>query len=172
MDCFVVSLLAMTKGQRVMSSFSFLFLVGVLWFMDCHRPSAFAMTKGGKRWLILLFFGFLWWFCGLWIATTSAKSRNDKGGEWWLILLFFCEWINIGGLWIASSFHSSQWQYPHTVIARLWKSRGNLSMATTLVVLGILPNTKCYQKLNSQINLVKLHYLKAFGMRLGDPTPQ
>ena len=42
----------------------------------------------------------------------------------------------------------------------------------SLVVLGILPNTKCYQKLNSQINLVKLHYLKAFGMESGDPTPQ
>ena len=28
-------------------------------------------------------------------------------------------------------YELSQWQYPHAVIARLWKSRGNLSMATT-----------------------------------------
>ena len=44
--------------------------------------------------------------------------------SWNSFYFYFC--INFCGLWIASSFYSSQWQHPNIVIARLWKSRGNL----------------------------------------------
>ena len=55
-----------------------------------------------------LFSVFLWWFCGLWIATTSAKSRNDegvKGNDFFLFSVFlwwFC------GLWIATTSTKSR----------------------------------------------------------------
>ena len=35
-------------------------------------------------WDSFSFLFFLWWFCGLWIAATSAKSRNDE--EWWVVI--------------------------------------------------------------------------------------
>ena len=38
-----------------------------------------------------LFSVFLWWFCGLWIATTSTKSRNDEGGKGWYSQTRHCE---------------------------------------------------------------------------------
>ena len=43
MDCFVISLLAMTKGQMVVNSFSFCFLVRGSVVMDCF--ASLAMTK-------------------------------------------------------------------------------------------------------------------------------
>ena len=47
--------------------------------MDCHRPSAFAMTKGAKGGEFFLFLVFALTYYGLWIATSSTNSRNDEG---------------------------------------------------------------------------------------------
>ena len=49
--------------------------------VDCF--TSLAMTKGKRGGEFFLFSVFLWWFCGLWIATTSTKSRNDEGGKGW-----------------------------------------------------------------------------------------
>ena len=77
----------------VRSFLFFCFLVGGLWFMDCRRPSAFAMTNWDENSKFFFFSVFVLTFWGLWIASLC-----------------------------------SQWQYPHTVIARAWKARGNLCM--------------------------------------------
>ena len=57
---------------------------------------------------------FLWWFCDLWIATTSAKSRNDEGGKGWYSQTRHCEsclqlvaisvWGTINHSWNSFSF--------------------------------------------------------------------
>ena len=70
----------------------------VLWFMDCHRPSAFAMTKkelslrGLEKpvaisvWDTIIYswdsFSFLFLYLLLVVYGLLRFAHNDEGGEW------------------------------------------------------------------------------------------
>ena len=124
MDCFVVSLLAMTKKQETVS------LTSSLRLWNCHCETLQKEWESRYR-------------DNHTQPTPSLrepKVRGNLGMGYNIIhsILLFCLFADnnffffsvfvfiISGLWIASSFYSSQWQHPNIVIARLWKSRGNL----------------------------------------------
>ena len=78
-----------------------------------------AMTKGVKDDDFFFFSIFVLTISGLWIATTSAKSRNDEGGKGWYSQTRHCEsclqlvaisvWGTIIHLWNSFSFLFLYW---------------------------------------------------------------
>ena len=111
--------------------------------MDCHRPSAFAMTNGTKSDEFFFFFVFALTFCGLWIASSFYSSQWRRGGKWWFVDCFALLAITVHphrhcegrrpvaiSLFLASHCETSQkeWQsrYSWLVIARVacnsWQS--------------------------------------------------
>ena len=118
-----------------MISFSFLFLVVVLWFVDCHEFYELSQWQKGQR--VVNSFSFLFFVVVLWfvdchrpsvfamtngangsihklVIARAWKARGNLSmGYNYLFMEFFLFSVfvfTISGLWIASSFHSSQWQ--------------------------------------------------------------
>ena len=58
--------------------------------MDCHRPSAFAMTKGAKDDDFFLFSVIILAINGYGLLRRFAP-RNDKGGKGWYSQTRHCE---------------------------------------------------------------------------------
>ena len=130
MDCFVVSLLAMTKETRDSTPhtviartegswqsqygiqlfihgilFLFCFCINFLWFMDCFVVSLLAMTKNGDEGLLF----YSQWQMGQRVVFTNSSLRG-----------------------LEKPVAISVWQPPystHTIIARItFAIRGNFGM--------------------------------------------
>ena len=105
--------------------------------MDCHRPLAFAMTNVAKSCKFFFIFLLINKRIVVYGLLRRFTPRNDKGNKRQYSTHSHCDY----GLVIARIAFAIRGNLvmgycgtqPITVIARLWKSHGNLSMATTIL---------------------------------------